>query len=103
MNTESDAYEPEILSFQELGYPAIESLESWIVDNVDGGSEIFFEEREDGSRVQSLDVHEELTFLQKSYSKMLDFIETVASGNTEIEDLERQAQKILDGLTKSES
>jgi hypothetical protein len=101
MSTQSDTSEPKILSFQELGYPAIESLESWIVDNVDGGSEIFFEEREDGSRVHSLEVHEDLNFLQVAYSKMLDFIETVAARNTEIDDLERQARNILDSLPKS--
>jgi hypothetical protein len=100
MITQSDTYEPKIPTFQELGYPAIESLESWIVDNVDNDSEIFFEERADGSRVQSLDVHEDLNFLQEAYSKMLDFLEGAASGNTEIDDLERQARNILDSLPK---
>lgn len=41
--------------------------------------------------------------LERQNRELLDFIETVASGNTEIEDLERQAKKILDGLTKSEA
>lgn len=37
----------------------------------------------------------------ENYHKMLDFIETVAAGNTEIGDLERQARNILDSLPKS--
>ena len=76
-------------TFKQLGYPAIGSLESWIVDNIDLGSEIFFEEREDGSQVDSLQVHEDLNFLEEAYSKMLNFLETAVSGNTEIDDLER--------------
>lgn len=88
-------------TFEQLGYPAIGSLESWIVDNIDLGSEIFFEEREDGSQVDSLQVHEDLNFLEEAYSKMLDFLETAVSGNAEINDLERQARNILDSLPKS--
>jgi len=86
-------------TFEELGYPALESLESWIVDNIDGDSEIFFEEKEDGSQVDSLQVHEDLNFLQENYARMLDFIETVASGNTEIEALENHARNILDTIS----
>lgn len=41
--------------------------------------------------------------LERKNRELLDFIETVADGNTEIDDLERQAQKILDGLPKSEA
>lgn len=39
--------------------------------------------------------------LERQNQELLDFIDTVASGNTEIEDLERQAKKILDALTAS--
>lgn len=88
-------------TFEELGYSALESLESWIVDNIDGDAEIFFEEKEDGSQVDSLQVHEDLNFLQENYAKMLDFIETAAAGNTEIEILENEARNILDSLSRS--
>lgn len=92
--------ETNIPTFDKLGYPAVNALESWVGDNVDLGSDHFFRENDDGSLVQSPEVLNELYLLQRNYARMLDFIETVAEGNTEIQALENEARNILDCLSR---
>lgn len=91
-------------------YPSLESLDSWLQDNIDGASEIFFEEKEDGSRVDSDAVQSELMDLMMSFegaaaicSRTLTFLEVVAAGNTEPDRLAEMAQEILDEVAPSDA